>query len=82
MNRDAAGVVQMSAGVPHARGDEPVFAGGNFGSAGVFPTPVGMNRAQNLIWIGGIGVPHARGDEPAICGGKLEVDKCSPRPWG
>ena len=50
--------------VPHARGDEPA-PWPALSSRSVFPTPVGMNRADTNHAAGtGVGVPHARGDEP------------------
>ncbi len=48
----------------------------------MFPTDVGMNRAEykKLVDIGD--VPHRRGDEP-IYGAKLHAPiQCSPQTWG
>ena len=49
---------------------------------GVFPTPVGMNRPDDVPVERVAGVPHTRGDEPARFSFMVMRFRCSPHPWG
>jgi len=48
----------------------------------MFPTPVGMNRADKRGNIWSHNVPHTRGDEPPTDFPLLASLLCSPHPWG
>ena len=48
----------------------------------VFPTRVGMNRADGRCRISPCGVPHTRGDEPKTQACMTVALACSPHAWG
>ena len=64
------------------RGDEPGFTCYAHNAAWVFPTPVGMNRANQYHSREQEGVPHTRGDEPLLGLIKQEKLKVFPTPVG
>ena len=47
-----------------------------------FPTAVGMNRLEGIIFALLWCVPHSRGDEPAKMAGLILPIQRSPQPWG
>ena len=50
--------------------------------AGVFPTPVGMDRRRIEDARKECGIPHARGDGPHCVASSGRPCEYSPRPWG
>ena len=64
MNRRPLLVPVAAAGVPHARGDEPIDPPLGDAALAAFPTPVGMNRFYQNQNTRLASVPHVRGDEP------------------
>ena len=52
------------------------------GDVDVFPTPVGMDRAQHLPLNWFRSFPHTRGDGPHTHGVSTSVSGFSPHPWG
>ena len=48
----------------------------------MFPTFVGMNRAQDVLQKAHLYVPHIRGDEPLAVNDEAVRALCSPHSWG
>ena len=68
--------------IPHASGDEPEIQTNKDRAAGVYPTRVGMNRAENDSGMIIYGIPHASGDEPYRPSLILHPGEYTPREWG
>ncbi len=82
MNRCLSVTLEAARGVPHVRGDEPVYPEDAPDLARVFPTCVGMNRPQSMVMQPWRCVPHVRGDEPYPEQDSGPAAVCSPRAWG